>query len=139
MNPLQQQAVIEQGEWIRSKRKAMDFGMREFAMLIEELPSNWCNVENGRRELPKSEEKLRLIAKVLGIREHSEEWETLFGFVARPVRLPLEIGQAIEIEHVPTLLRTINDKRLSPAEVQKVIEFVEKELRRAKRNEKPRR
>ena len=117
------------GEWVKEKRKNANLGMRQFAILIGELPSNWCNTENGRRELPQSDDKLRKIAKVLGIRENSADWDTLFNYVTRPVRLSADINKAIQIEHVPTLLRTINERRLDGEQVRKVIQYVEKHFR----------
>lgn len=123
------------GEWVKAKRKTAGLGMRQFAVLIGELPSNWCNTENARRELPQSEDKLRAIAQVLGFRENGEDWDTLFGFVTRPVRLPTDLAQAMQIEHVPTLLRTIDERRLSGDEVQRVIKYVRKHFGKAHHHE----
>lgn len=114
------------GEWIKAKRIAARFGLRQFALLIGEIPSNWCNIENGNRSAPQRDEKLRKIAEVLGFRENSAEWDELFGFVSRPVRLPTPVAEAMEIAYVPTLLRTINEKRLSGEEVQRIIQYVNK-------------
>jgi len=120
-------AMMSPGEWVKAKRQNANLGMRQFAVMIGEQPSNWCNTENGRRGLP--EAKLEKIAKVLGIRENSEDWDTLFGFVSRPARLSADLSQAIKIEHVPTLLRTINNKRLNGEQVQQIVKYVEKHFR----------
>ena len=118
------------GKWVKQKRQRAGFGMRQFAILIGEQPSNWCNVENERRDIPKKEEKLRKIAQVLGIRENSEEWDVLMGFVSKPVMLPADLGNAIGIEHVPNLLRTIGEKRLTGEEVRKIIRYVKKNFKK---------
>jgi len=122
------------GDWLREKRKAASIGLRQFAILIGESPSNWCNVENGRRPPPQSEDKLRRIAQVLGIRSNGDDWDYLFGIVKRPPRAAADIERYAQIEHVPTLLRTIGERKLSGEEILRVIKYVERYFGKGKKD-----
>jgi transcriptional regulator with XRE-family HTH domain len=117
---------VAAAEWIRDKRRAAEIGLREFAILIGESPANWCNFENGRRPAPQNEPKLRKIAQVLGIRENSEDWDTLFNIVRKPNRPPADIEQYAQTQLVPTLLRTIKERRLKRPQIEKLIKYVQK-------------
>jgi transcriptional regulator with XRE-family HTH domain len=119
-------------EWLRDKRRAAGIGLREFAVLIGESPANWCNFENGRRKAPQNDAKLRKIAQVLGIREHSEDWETLFGIVRRPNRPPADVEKYAQLELVPTLLRTIGERRLNRPQMERIIKYVNKNFGKPK-------
>lgn len=116
---------VSAAEWLRDKRRAAGLGLREFALMIGESPANWCNFENGRRRAPQNEPKLRRIAQVLGIRENSEDWDRLFEVVRRPNRPPADIEPYMQRELVPTLLRTIGERRLDRDEMQQLIQYVQ--------------
>ncbi len=81
------------GEWLKEKRKNALLGLRKFSLLIGDLPSNVCNIENGNRQPWQNEAKLRKVAEVLGIRENSEDWDTLFGIVKRPNQPPADLNK----------------------------------------------
>lgn len=125
-------------EWLRDKRRDAGIGLREFAVLIGELPANWCNFENGRRKCPQNEEKLRKIAHVLGIREFSDDWDTLFNIVKKPNRPPADIEQVAQMQLVPTLLRTIKERRLKKPQMEKLIKYVQRTFEVPESDEKSR-
>ena len=125
-------------EWLRDKRRGAGLGLRQFAILIGESPANWCNFENGRRPAPQNEPKLRKIAQVLGIRENSEDWDALFGIVSRPNRPPADVEQFAQRQLVPTLLRTIGERRLNKEQMEKLIKYVQKNFGKAPKDEESR-
>lgn len=128
------------GDWLREKRKAAGLGLRKFAILIGDLPSNVCNIENGRRKAWQNEEKLRKVASVLGFQEYDEDWDTLFGMARRPNQPPADIAASFEKnEYLPTLMRTIQERQLTEEEIKKVINYVEKNFRKGRGNAKHRR
>lgn len=112
------------GDWLREKRKKALLGLRKFSLLIGDLPSNVCNIENGNRQPWQNEAKLRKVAEVLGIRENSEDWDTLFGIVKRPNQPPADLISYMNHPLVPTLLRTIGEYQLSEDDLQKVLKYV---------------
>jgi transcriptional regulator with XRE-family HTH domain len=125
-------------EWLRDKRRDAGLGLRQFAVLIGESPANWCNFENGRRPAPQNEAKLRKIAQVLGIRELSEDWDTLFGIVRKPNKPPADVEHVAQRELVPTLLRTIGERRLNKQQMERLIKYVRANFGKAREDDKSR-
>lgn len=126
------------GNWLREARKHASLGLRQFAGLIGDSPSNVCNLENGRRPIPTDPAKLRKMADVLGIRENSEDWGMLFGLARRPDQPPADILPIAMMEPVPTLLRTIKEYQLKPDEIDKLLKYVQKTFGKGRSNAKPR-
>ena len=124
------------GNWLRESRIRASLGLRQFAGLIGDSPSNVCNLENGRRPIPTDEIKLRKMAEVLGIRENSDEWDTLFSLARRPTQPPADLAWITNIEHVPTLLRTIGEYQLGPEEIQRLLKYVHRTFGRSRVNGK---
>lgn len=87
------------GEWLRDKRIDAMLGLRQFARLIEDSPSNVCNIENGKRRPWQNSEKLTKVAEVLGIPKNSADWDTLFRIVTRPQDPPKECMKRLKASH----------------------------------------
>jgi transcriptional regulator with XRE-family HTH domain len=105
------------GELLRKLRLRSGFGLRKFADLIDMAPSNLSAIENGRREPPVDELKLREIATALGLSEQSEEWSEFFDAARQPGHLPADIRHIADRQLVPVLLRTIENNQLSDEQI----------------------
>jgi transcriptional regulator with XRE-family HTH domain len=117
---------FEIGEWLRERRVRAALGLRQFAQLIGDSPSNVCNIENGKRPPWQNEPKLRRVAEVLGIKENSEDWDALFGKARRPDQPPADLARYMQFPYVPTLLRTIGEYQLNEEEIKKLLSYVKK-------------
>src|SRR5947208_1178376 len=97
--------ATEFGELVRKLRLRAGIGLRRFAALIGELPSNWSSIEHGRTPPRRSPEKLREIADALGLREGTDNWDRLFNSATRTGSLPADIEHMASRKLVPVLLR----------------------------------
>lgn len=109
------------GELLKRLRLKAGFGLRRFAELVEMAPSNLSAVENGRRQPPNDEYKLREIAMALGLSEESPEWSALFDAARRSGDLPADVRRAADRKLVPALLRTIENCQLTDEQIAALI------------------
>lgn len=70
------------GSYFRNLRLSRSIGLRRFAKLVGDSPSNICGVEQGRRGLPQNIEKLTKWADVLDL--SLDERDQLFKLGLRP-------------------------------------------------------
>lgn len=112
------------GEWLRIKRERAGLGLRKFALLIGDSPSNVCNIENEERPPWRNEPRLRKVAEVLGIKEHSEDWDTLFELARKPGQPPADLVTCLQGQMIPVLLRTFDEYQLSEQELEAVLKYV---------------
>jgi transcriptional regulator with XRE-family HTH domain len=111
----------EFGQLHRELRLRAGYGLRRFAKLIGELPSNLSAMECGSRASWRSLEKLRTDANALGLEEGSLDWERFFIAARRDDLLPGELGSLLEREETLVALRTINEMRLSDEELRQLV------------------
>ena len=64
------------GSYLKKLRLKAGFGLRRFASLIEMKASNLCDIEHGRRRMPK--EYMEPVAEALGLEKNSSEWQNFF-------------------------------------------------------------
>lgn len=104
------------GEFIRAKRLEKGYTLRGFSALVGLSPTFTSHMERDQVDSP-SEEKINIIAKVLGIEEEK------LVFMAK--RMPKNVKEMItnKPELVP-LLRAANTK--SPEELDKLIKYATK-------------
>ena len=122
-------STISFGEWLQEKRDRASLGLRKFALLIGDSPSNVCNIENGERAPWRNEPKLRKVAEVLGIKENSDDWDMLFRLARRPDQPPADLISYTHMEMIPTLLRTIGEYQLNEDEIRQVLQYVKRKFR----------
>lgn len=79
------------GELLRSLREDGGFGLREFAGIIGEKPSNLSVVENGNRAPWTCPKKLQLVAEKLELLNGSPEWVEFFAAARKPDQLPADV------------------------------------------------
>lgn len=111
------------GEFIKSKRLALDLSLREFAKKIEAQPSNYCNVEAGVLPPPPAE-TLERIAKTLGLKKGTVDYEKFHDLAAKGRDgIPADIEQLIkDNELIPAMLRTVEYENVTKEQLRGIIE-----------------
>jgi transcriptional regulator with XRE-family HTH domain len=118
-------ATNQFGGLLKGFRLRAGFGLRKFAAMMEMKPSNLCDLEYGRRHPPEDQEKLIDLAETLGLVRGSEDWETFFDAARAPDQFPADVQHLASRAAVPALLRTIDDRRLSDHDIQRLIKEIE--------------
>ena len=109
--------------FLKVKRLEKKMGLREFARLIELQPSNYCSIEGGSLPAP-SEDKLRLIAKVLKLNQ--AEQRLLFDLAAKSRDdIPFDLRELIKKDAViPALLRTVEDEKVGSEQIRAIVKDI---------------
>ncbi len=128
----------EFGSLLKTLRLQAGYGLRRFAELIGERPSNLSAVERGNRAPWRGIEKLRSVADALALSEGSLEWDRFFLAAQRIGTLPDDIERLIHNEVNLALLRAVDDMKLTDDEVKALVEEL-RSRRRPKRGSKTRR
>ncbi len=117
------------GEFLRAQRLRAGFGLRAFAEAAGLQPSNLSNMEHGRIPPPQDRATLEGLAELLGLT--GDERARLFDLaVEGRDRLPADVAAfAAGTPGIPVLLRTIENRGLKRAELEKLTEYVNR-LRR---------
>jgi transcriptional regulator with XRE-family HTH domain len=126
-------ATVSFGELLKALRISRGYGLRQFAEMIGQLPSNVSAIEHGRRLPWKSLEILRRAADALALVEGSPQWDRFFS-AARPGMPAPDIERFTKSEIFPVLCRTVNDARLTEQELKHLVEHI-KAQRRLKTND----
>lgn len=111
-------------DFLRQKRLEKNYGLREFARLINMQASNYCNIESS--SMPPPSDKLDLIAITLELPKGSSEYRK-FMDLASQVRdeIPTDIQALIRDNTlIPAMLRTIEDHEVTPTQLKKIIEDI---------------
>jgi transcriptional regulator with XRE-family HTH domain len=125
------------GSYLKALRLSRGYGLRQFAEMIDELPSNLSAMEHGRRRLPASPEKLRLMADTLALSEGSTEWEQFFFLARQPGQLPADLQDFAELELFPVVCRTLNELRPTEKELKLLVEMLKRRRRREASKDDP--
>lgn len=110
------------GAMIRRRRLDKKLSLRKFADMVGVSPTYLSQIEQGKVERPPTAERIRVMAELLD--ENPDQWIALAG------RLPDDLTEIIkkEPEMMPALLRAA--RRLSPEELKRVTEDLEKKAKR---------
>jgi len=105
---------------LRAFRLRAGYGLREFAELIGESPSNYVGRETGKLGPWRQAEKLRKVADHLALREGTEDWDAFYiasgqGKATLPPRYQAQMSRPF----FPALLRTV--EKLSEEELRDFI------------------
>lgn len=107
------------GSFLKKLRLDAGFGLRTFAEMIEMPASNLSAVEHGRRSMP--EEKIMLVAQVIGLEKGSETWDQFFDLAKSAGDIPADVRSIASKGFVPALLRTIDNVQLTDDDIQNLI------------------
>lgn len=124
------------GEFLRACRLKAGLGLRTFAEAAELKPSNLSAIEHGRQAPPQSHAVLSRIADALGLPKEARDRQRLFDLAAkqRPGTPPSDVAAfAARTPGVTVLLRTIENRRLSTQELERLTEYVNAHLGKASR------
>ena len=119
------------GGYLRACRLKAGMGLRTFAEASGMKPSNVSAIEYGRQAPPQSEAVLRRLADALGLPAASEERRRLADLAVKhkPGTLPPDVAAfAGRTAGIPVLLRTIENKRLTKADLKRLAEYVDTHL-----------
>ena len=114
---------INFGDFLKKLRLRAGYGLRRFAELIEIPASNLCDIEHGRRSMPK--DYLEPTADVLGLGQGSRDWEKFFELARKSNELPADIQKITHRRLIPALLRTIDNVKLSDKDIKKLIDDIQ--------------
>ncbi len=116
------------GEFIKERRLARDISLRKFCQLLSLDASNWSKVERGLLSPPQDEEKLRRMAKVLGIKHGSDEWQEMKDLSRLGAQmLPEDIASDRRIVNsLPLFFRTVRSDKPTAEELDRLIELIKK-------------
>ena len=112
------------GPLLKKLRLQAGYGLRRFAALVEMPASNLSAVEHSRRPMP--QEKLPLVAEVLGIDKNRGEWSQFFDLGSQAGQLPADVQHIARRGFVPALLRTIDNAQLSDDDITELIAEIQR-------------
>lgn len=105
---------------LKALRLRAGYGLREFAELIGEAPSNYVGRESGLLGPWRQQEKLRKVADHLALREGTDDWDAFFIAAGQNyVALPPDLQRQTERPFFPQLLRTV--EKLSEEELREFV------------------
>jgi len=117
------------GQFVKKERLARGVGLREFCRRLGIDASNWSKVERGTLAPPQDVEKLKKIAKVLGIHQNTDKWKALkdeANIAAGIIPKDLLSDNAV-LNSLPMFFRTIRSEKPSPEELDKLIRKIREE------------
>lgn len=122
------------GRFLRESRLTAGYGLRAFAIAIGMQPSNLSNMEHGRIAPPQELQKLEQMAEVLGFSKGSKQWQRLSDLAVqhKPTAIPPDVATfAARKSGIPTLLRTIENARLSKKDLADLSQYIKEHLKKA--------
>ncbi len=111
------------GVLLKKLRLNAGYGLRRFADLIEMPASNLCDIEHGRRNMPKN--YLESTAEALGLEKDSSNWIKLFDLAPKSDELPVDVQKIAHRRLIPALLRTVDNAQLSDRDLKKLIKDIQ--------------
>ncbi len=117
------------GEFVKQRRIARNITLRKFCQAIEWDASNWSKIERGLLAPPQDEEKLGRIAAVIGIKQGSEDWQSMKDLARLGMqKLPDDIAADRRIVNaLPLFFRTVRSDKPTAEELDRLIDLIKKE------------
>ncbi|HMK75881.1 MAG TPA: helix-turn-helix transcriptional regulator [Thermodesulfobacteriota bacterium] len=117
------------GEFIKEKRINKGISLREFCKRLKIDASNWSKVERGLLAPPQDQERLREIARALGIKFRSALWREMkdkanidAGIIPEDI-----LSDEKVLNSLPMFFRTIRREKPTPEDLDKLIDMIRKE------------
>jgi transcriptional regulator with XRE-family HTH domain len=119
-------ACVIFGDFVKSTRLQNRIIARDAAASAGMLPSNFSKMEHGVLRPPLDAEKQKTLAVSVGIALGSDKAGRFFDLAGKATgSVPIDLADIIsEDEARPLLLRTIDNKRLTEADIKRLIEIV---------------
>ena len=115
-------------DFFKSLRQAKGLTLRQFCLDSGYDTANISKLERGLMKPPSDEDKLRKLAKALGIKKGSEEYNTFFNLAAA-ARKTFKITKLTTEEvlaKLPVLFRAVDREDLTEKDLDAMIEVVRK-------------
>jgi transcriptional regulator with XRE-family HTH domain len=117
------------GEFIKERRINKGISLREFCKRLEIDASNWSKVERGLLAPPQDQERLKEIARALGIKFGSALWREMkdkanidAGIIPEDI-----LSDEKVLNSLPMFFRTIRSEKPTPEDLDKLIDMIRKE------------
>jgi len=111
---------------LKSYRIRAGYGLRQFAEMIGDAPSNYAGVESGDRAPWKNKDKQRKVADMLGLEPGTPDWDAFFIALRENGALPPDMTHLLDRPMIPVLLRTVDELQLSDGELRKLVATLKK-------------
>jgi transcriptional regulator with XRE-family HTH domain len=110
------------------KRLKLEKTLRQFCAENSFDPGNISKLERGLMPPPEAQDKLTAFAKALGLKKGSPEWQEFFDLADLECgRLPRDLADEKELlAKLPVLFRGIRGEKLSPSQLQALVEKIKK-------------
>jgi len=112
------------GPLLREMRIRAGHGLRKFAKIIGESPSNLSAIETGARKPWRMVEKLRKVAEALPIQEGSVEWDRFFIFARKDGFLLPDFDRLLAREQNIALLRAVDDRQFTDEQLRELVDYI---------------
>jgi transcriptional regulator with XRE-family HTH domain len=112
------------GEFVRSMRIKHRVTLREFCRQAHIDASNWSKIERGVLQPPKSKEVLNEIARILKLKEGSEEYYQLLDLAAISFIPKNLMEDSSVVDKLPVFFRTLRGQPPSREELEKLIKLM---------------
>ncbi len=114
------------GEFIKEKRINKGISLREFCKRLEIDASNWSKVERGLLAPPQDQERLKEIARALGIKFGSALWREMkdkanidAGIIPEDI-----LSDEKVLNSLPMFFRTIRSEKPTPEDLDELIDMI---------------
>lgn len=116
---------------LKSYRLRLNYGLREFAEMIGDAPSNYAGIESGDRSPWRNPDKLRRVADALHLSEGSQDRDGFLLAARRKGGLPVGFEAMLDRPMIPLLLRTVDELQLSDGDLRRLVERLRKAHKKA--------
>ena len=120
------------GDFFKRKRRELGVSLREFCRQNDLDPGNMSKVERGVLPPPEGHDKLADYARMLDIKEGTDEWLTFFDLAAASRgRIPDELMEDERVVRaLPIMFRTLRKDKITDEEVERLMKVVGRAWRR---------
>ena len=113
------------GSFFKEKRIGLSLTLRQFCEKHNLDAGNISKMERGILPPPKTEDVLKKYAKLLNLKEGTDDWYLFFDLAAAETgRFPKELMEKDVLKRMPLLFRTIRGKKLTKEKLDKLIRII---------------
>ena len=111
------------GQFLKTKRLALDLSLREFARKIGMQPSNYCNIESDVLPPPPAE-GLERICSVLSLKKGTPDYVNFHDLSAQGRdEIPADVERIVKGNKlIPAMLRTVEYEKVTKEQLRGIIE-----------------
>jgi len=113
------------GSFFKEKRIGLSLTLRQFCEKHNLDAGNISKMERSILPPPKADELLKKYAKLLDIKEGTDDWYLFFDLAAAETgRFPKELMKKDVLNRMPLLFRTLRGKKLTKEKLDKLIKII---------------